>query len=394
MTAESNWTLYWKKSSDDDYIDVSIEDHPTYTLTDLDTNTDYEFYVVANCSADEASAPSKVCHFTTPCYPVKAPWSENFNTLTEPYSIPGCWDNSEGTIVEASYKWCYDDETHDFGACNGTSHDGSNCVRFNSVDPNRSETNYLKSVPVNLPADAPMELTFWYKNPSGGDYSVMLSTDGGNTCDTVLVSGLRAFEWTHSYPIYLHKYRGQMVVFVFKGTSNWGADDSFLYLDNVTVSEAPECTPPIAVTVSAASNSAVLNWIGNTEDEWTVYYRVKNGAWETKSVTSKPPYTLTNLLENTDYEFYVVANCSGIAPSQPSETVSFHTLCNAILVTADHPYTENFETTEGVTYHNDVGHVPDCWDIDPSGDAVYATAKVLTKESTCNFTRGTEHESR
>ena len=396
-TAESDWTLYWKKSSDDQYKDVTIEDHPTYTLTGLDTNTDYEFYVVANCSADEASAPSKVCHFTTPCYPedihANQPWTENFNTLTEPYSIPGCWDNSEGTIVEASYKWCYDDETHDFGACNGTSHDGSNCVRFNSVDPNRSETNYLKSVPVNLPADTPMKLTFWYKNPSGGDYSVMLSTDGGNTCDTVLVSGLRAFEWTHSYPIYLHKYHGQMVVFVFKGTSNWGADDSFLYLDNVEVSEAPECTPPIAVTVSAATNSAVLNWIGNTESAWTVYYRVKDGDWETKSVTSNPPYTLTNLLENTDYEFYVKANCSGIDPSDPSETVSFHTLCNAVLVTADHPYTEDFETTDGVTNHNDVGHVPDCWDIDPSGDGVYATAKVLTEESTCNFTRGTENNS-
>ena len=395
-TPETDWTLYWKQSSDAEYTEVSIEEHPTCTLTALDTITDYEFYVVAHLevnSALQTSAPSKVCHFTTPHYPVNAPWSENFNSLTEPYSIPTRWDNSEGTIVEASYKWCYDDETYDYGSCNGTSHDGSKCVRFNSVDPYHRETNYLKTVPVNLPAGTPMKLTFWYKNPSGGDYSVLLSTDGGNTCDTVFVSGLKVTNWTQSYPIYLHKYRGQMVVFVFKGTSNWGADDSFLYLDDVEVSAADECTPPVAVTASAVSNSAVLNWIGNTEDEWTVYYRVKNGVWETKSVTSKPPYTLTNLLENTDYEFYVKANCSSNSASQSSDTISFHTLCGAILVTADHPYTENFETTEGVTYHNNVGHVPDCWDIDPSGDAVYATAKVLTKESTCNFTRGTDNNS-
>ena len=397
-TPETDWTLYWKQSSDAEYTEVSIEEHPTCTLTALDTITDYEFYVVAHLevnSAPQTSAPSKVCHFTTPHYPVNAPWSENFNSLTEPYSIPTRWDNSEGTIVEASYKWCYDDETYDYGACNGTSHDGSKCVRFNSVDPYHRETNYLKTVPVNLPTETPMKLTFWYKNPSGGDYSVLLSTDGGNTCDTVFVSGLKVTNWTQSYPIYLHKYRGQMVVFVFKGTSNWGADDSFLYLDDVEVSAADECTPPVAVTASAASNSAVLNWIGNTESEWTVYYKrtLLDDDYTSVSVTTKPPYTLGGLDENTDYEFYVEANCSGIDPSAPSETVSFHTLCNAVLVTADHPYTENFETTDGVTYHNNIGHVPSCWDIDPSGDDVYATAKVLTKESTCNFTRGTDHES-
>ena len=389
---ETSWTLYWKNSDSAAYnTPITISNNPTYTLTGLETNTDYEFYVKANCS--DTPTLSKVCHFTTPCYPVDAPWSENFNTLTEPYSIPTCWDNSEGTVVEASYKWCYDDETYDYGACNGTSHDGTKCVRFNSVDPGHREFNYLKTLPVNLPEDTPMKLTFWYKNPSGGDYSVLLSTDGGNTFDTVFVSGLKVTNWTQSYPIYLHKYRGQMVVFAFKGTSNWGADDSFLYLDDVVVSEAPECTPPVAVTASAASNSAVLNWIGNTESAWTVYYRVKNGDWETKSVTTKPPYTLTNLLDNTDYEFYVKANCDANSTSDPSETVSFHTLCNPVLVTADNIYTENFENIEGVTYHNNVGNVPGCWDLDPSGDGVYATAKVLTKESTCNFTRGTDDNS-
>ena len=386
-TPESNWTLYWKKSSDNAYTEESISDTPTYTLTGLDTNTDYEFYVLANCDVNEASTPSKVCHFTTPCYPedilANQPWTENFD-LTEEYTIPPCWDNSEGTITEASYKWCYIAETSGFGACNGTSHDNSNCVRFNSVDPSNRQTNYLKSVPVNLPADTPMKLTFWYKNPSGGDYSVLLSTDGGNTCDTLLVTGLRAFEWTQSYPIYLHRYRGQMVVFVFKGTSNHGMDDSFLYLDDVVVSTADDCTPPVAVTASAASNSAVLNWIGNTESAWTVYYKrtLLDDEYTSVSVTTKPPYTLTDLDENTDYEFYVKANCSSTSASKRSETISFHTLCGAILVTADHPYTENFETTEGVTNHTAVGHVPGCWDIDPSG----AEVKVLNKGAEMNFT--------
>ena len=35
-----------------------------------------------------------------------------------------------------------------------------------------------------------MQLSFWYKNPTGGDFSVYISTDGGLTHETSLVTGL------------------------------------------------------------------------------------------------------------------------------------------------------------------------------------------------------------
>ena len=100
------------------------------------------------------------------------PWTEDFNSLTVDYSIPDGWDNSEGTTPE-SYRWSYTSTTNNagYGGCNGTSHDGSNCVRFNSNVNLEGYTNFLKTIPLNLPAAQNMELTFWYRNPKGGDFS-------------------------------------------------------------------------------------------------------------------------------------------------------------------------------------------------------------------------------
>ena len=384
-TPEATWTLYWKKSNDAAYTSVSISGNPTYTLTGLDTETDYEFYLTAHMES-ETSAPSKVCHFTTPCYPVSVfPWAENFDDLTVANSIPAGWNNSEGTIDDASYKWCYTTEEWGYGVCNGTSHDDSKCVRFNSVNPSNRQTNYLKSIPLNLPADTPMQLTFWYKNPMGGDFSVFISTDGGNTHEAALVTGLQSVNWTQTDPIYLHQYRGQMVTLVFRGTSNHGEDDSFIYLDDVTVSEAPEYAAPLALSATDVTpHSAVLNWKGNGESAWTVRYKKAGDSDYTSiaNVTAKP-YTLENLDANTIYQYCVVANYPANYASDPSDEYAFRTQFEPITITADHPYTEDFENILGITDHNDVGFMPEGWEIDPEDNS--AAPKVLSKDAQYNY---------
>lgn len=67
-----------------------------------------------------------------------------------------------------------------------------------------------------------MELSFWYKNPTGGDFSVYISTDGGDTYGTALITDLtEATKWREQ-SVSLADYAGQEVVIVFKGTSNDG----------------------------------------------------------------------------------------------------------------------------------------------------------------------------
>lgn len=353
---ETEWTVYYKKATDSDYTAVDVTENP-YTLTGLNAFTSYSFYVVAKIG-EESSAPSEVVNFTTIAEPVTSfPWTEDFNELTVANSIPEGWNNDDGTVPSSSpaYKWCYNTNTSGNGATNGTSYDSSNCVRFNSYNSSNGLTNFLKTVPLSLPTDPEMQLTFWYKNPAGGDFSVFISTDGGATYETALATGLTGVStWTKINPIYLSAYAGQEVVIVFKGTSNYGNGNAYIYLDDVTVEEVPACAAPTGLSVAnITTNSAELSWTANSgETEWTIYYKKASETdyTEVPNVTENP-YTLTGLDSSSDYVFYVVAH-KGTDTSGPSSTCNFSTDCDIIVVDAANSFFEGFE---GTTF------VPNCW---------------------------------
>jgi hypothetical protein len=258
---EAEWNVYYKKSADTDYSEKTGVTKNPYTLTGLEAFTSYDFYVVA-VSSSGTSAPSEVKSFKTKAAAIASfPWTEDFNGLTVASSIPDGWDNSEGTIPDSSpaYKWCYNTNTSGNGAATGTSHDDSNCVRFNSYNPSSGQINFLKTVPLALPSTQGMQLTFWYKNPTGGDFSVYISTDGGATHETALATGLTgASDWTKIDPINLSTYAGQTVVIVFKGTSNYGNGDAYIYLDDVTVDELP-VDITLADTDDSSENSQIVS---------------------------------------------------------------------------------------------------------------------------------------
>ena len=112
------------------------------------------------------------------------PWTENFNGITS--GIPTRWDNSEGTTTNDSYKW----------SSYSTGHDGR-CLHFESYSNSNGNTNFLKTPIMNLPSGKDMQLKFWYKNPTGGDFSVYISNDGGATYETALATGLTGVtDWT------------------------------------------------------------------------------------------------------------------------------------------------------------------------------------------------------
>ena len=219
---------------------TSNQNQTSVNLTGLSTNTTYNFRVRAVYGTDYSLVAET--NFTTNYEASNTfPWIENFNGLTENNSIPNLWDNSEGTTIDDndyySFKWSYNNETYGNGATNGTSHDGSKCVRFSSRYNLLNRTNFLKTPILSLPANERIQLSFWWKNPRGGDFSVYISTDGGETHETALDTGLKnQATWTQ-HIIDLTEFAGQEeVVIVFKGTSNQGLYDAYIYLDDVEIS--------------------------------------------------------------------------------------------------------------------------------------------------------------
>lgn len=304
-------------------------------FNDLEPMTTYNARVQSVCGGDVSDW--KNVTFTTACAAITVTdtWVENFNDLTS--GIPNCWNNDEGTTTDASYRWNY----------YATGHEGAG-LRFDSYNNSNGNTNFLKTPTLNFATGKVMQLRFWYKNPTGGDFSVYISTDGGTTYTTELVTSLTgASSWTPQEIDLTDYVDAQNVVIVFKGTSNWGSGDARIYLDDVEIVEAPSCLKPTELNASnITTHTADLSWTANSgENAWTLYYKktTDENYTEVANVTENP-YTLPGLDHSTYYQFYVVAHCSATDNSEFSDVATFATACDAI---STFPVTYTFETSDG-----------------------------------------------
>ena len=332
-------TLSWTKGSNDQdaweiYVSTEMTNPgtdatPVYEATTnsnfvlpnvLEPHTSYYAWVRAVCSDTDKSAwSSRSSVFTTDCEDVTitTSWTENFDGISS--GIPVCWDNTEGSNSSSSYNWNYYSTGH------GES--SSHCVRFNSYNPSNGFYNFLRTPVLVLP-DRNMQLVFWYKNPAGGDFSVYIKADD-ETEKTELATGLTGIsEWTEK-TIDLSSYRNKTVYIYFKGTSNCGYNDAYIYLDDITIEDKPACAKPTDLAKSNVSaHKATLNWTaGGEETGWVISYS-KNSDFSAESTTNAAakPFTFgegTNpsLDANSTYYMRVKANCD----SDWSNVVSFTT---------------------------------------------------------------------
>ena len=286
----SNFNIQYKATGDADWTTIENVTANPYTLTGLSAVTTYQVKVQADHGANGLSDYTDAISFTTKPNPVSSfPYTENFNSLSSD-EIPAYWDNSEGTTTTASYKWVY----------YATGHEGK-CVRFDSYNNNSGRTNFLKTRPFSFTEGQPMRLSFWYKNPTGGDFSVYASTDGGATYPTELATGLTGkSDWTEKVIDIPAAVYGNNVVIVFKGTSNYGSGDAYIYLDDVTISEKSNYA--MSITGSDVSeNTIAFGTVKNTTTTKTFTIKNDGGSALTHvSVVSSDAEVFT--VSDTDFE--------------------------------------------------------------------------------------------
>ena len=341
-SGETEWTIEVNGEET-----TGITENP-YTLENLDPSTAYSVRIKANCSADDTSDYSTAITFNTPCVSVVVtdndPFVEDFNTLTE--GIPACWDNSEGTTTTESYKWNY--------YATGATGAG---LRFNSYLNSNDLTNMLKTPVLDVTEVTNPMLSFNYKNPAGGDFSVFVSTDGGATYTTALATGLTDMsDWTLMEIALENLAATDHVVIVFAGTSNYGYDDAYIYLDDVRVGKTPTCLRPTDVIISdITTTSATIAWTDNNVEApqgWTIEV---NGD-EVEAATN--PFTLDNLTAATIYTVRVKANCTDDDESDWSAETRFSTACDVV---AANGYSEDFSAYPSSEISTE-GELPTCWE--------------------------------
>lgn len=305
-------------------------DGVTVALSGLNANTEYDFYVRSFYAATSAVAAAEKVTFTTLCDPITVSteaYEEHFD------AFPACWDNKEGTTTNPSYRWSsYSGGKEGYG------------LRFNSYD-NSYKTNILASPVFVLNADA--DLTFWAKNPKGGDYKVQIAVDGGARAD--LLTGMTNITaWTKKEAS-LAAYQGHSIQFFFCATSNDGSGDAYLYLDELAITPQ-SCRKPATLNEATAltSDGATFTWTAGgtaTDYQYAVVEAGQTPVWDAANVVSELNVSLTGLESATSYDFYVRTYCDELNQSEPRQ-VTFKTTCGVYTGS----YEESFTNT-----------LPDCW---------------------------------
>lgn len=304
----TTWNMQYKQADATIWTDVNatITNH-YYILTGLEPNTAYQVRIQSGCGSDWTDPVS----FTTLCEPFEVTtFSERFTSLSSLKLIPECW-SLDGTLTDESNQWKYTNSGH-----NG------NGVYFTAYSNPSGKTTALKTPIMNLPAGEAIQLSFWYKNDDGANFSVNISTDRGNNYATALVSNLPTTSgWTEKVIVLPDQYIGaEDVVFAFVGTT--GTSYRNVYLDDVIVGPVTTCPKPQDLHVTALTEStATLEWTqGGTEDTWEIAYSTDsdfNPDFQGTHVTATTnPFTVTGLRSGVTYYAYVRAKCSAEETSQ------------------------------------------------------------------------------
>ena len=110
------------------------------------------------------------------------------------------------------------------------------------------------------------------------------------------------------------------------------------------------CPAPTGLAVAnKTENSANITWNAGDASAWTVEYGY-NGftlGTGTQVALSNNTVALTGLNGYTTYDVYVKANCGLGFESNWSSKLTFTTECGPITITAQHPWTEGFESYSG-----------------------------------------------
>ena len=373
--SHSTWVIYYGPTgtSTDTWSSVNVNS-TFYTLTGLNSNTQYSAYVMTLCGGVEGDDQTNTVTFTTTTVPATLPYTTDFEDAT---------DNLEWGILNGTQtnKWYIGEPTDGVSDVN-TTISGTNGLYIsndggvsNTYQGSESRVYAYRDI---LVPDGTTELILSFDwKAQGGLYNYEflrvywldpseVTLSAGNNPPTVNGVnydaagqpgnfGPNASEhWLSVQNTWQHK---EMVIsadqFVGMGTGDKTYRLVFHWrntsynsqppaaVDNIEL-RAITCATPTGLYVSnVGENDATLSWIGNADSYGVTITSAMGTDYQTTTTNS---LTLTGLNPSTSYQVTVRAFCGGDS-SMVSQPVSFTTACGAISV-ATAPWTTDFEGTD------------------------------------------------
>ena len=374
-SGETAWRLQYKPTADSTAVwtTLDIAANP-YTITGLSAFTEYEIRVAAVCTEEDFTDYGKSIIAKTAAV---VPFLQTFDTT----SMPGEWkryevlledvENSHAPLVATNDGW-------KVGAKNGVFNNEHLYLNIAGTD-----TKYWLVSPV-IEMLAGYQLTFDLALTTNAGSTPTAVTAGEQNDDQfiVFISNDGGANWTalgtwgnqgqgtsfdqistegQTIKFELNDYAGQSIMLAFYGESTEANGDNNLHIANVAINLIPACERPLSITIGAITGTtAEVTWDADEDGTWEYGY-VANPAADfaptdadyTANTTDKIA-ELSELVETTDYVFFVRRACSATEKSEPLMK-TFKT----IQTPAALPYDWDFESGNGWLFFN--GELTNKW---------------------------------
>jgi hypothetical protein len=225
-------------------------------------------------------------------------------------------------------------------------HSGNGSALLGTVQPTPAPSGDSSlSQTLSIPPTGTTTLTFWYRPSSADDpcsssgctfdwQEAQVRSTSGQTLASIFKSDSNSSAWT-KVTFDMSQFAGQNVVLWFNVHQDGSAnpDDTWMYVDDVTLTQPSVPSAPTAVTATAGNGQATVSWTapsdngGSTITKYTVTPYIGSNAQTPVTVTGNPPNTsttVTGLTNGSTYTFKVSAtNGNGTGPdSSPSNSVT------------------------------------------------------------------------
>jgi len=326
----------------------------TASATSLTSNTVYYVYVRSNCGSSFGNWVA-VGTFTTLCDPF-GDFTEDFDA-TSTGVLPNCWSSIKNSTsiysyVQVSFNWTAQ----------------SNSVELYNSDDANAELFLVTPSLTDLP-NGTHRLKF--KVSGGTDYPLFIGTMSDPTNPTTFNAMEQVLTSGNGYDEYVINFSNTTTDTYIAFQHGLGGTYRSIYIDDVVWQPIPSCIEPTLLGASNITiNSAELSWTEMASaTSWNIEYGPSGYTQGTGTVVSgvTNSYVLPGLTDNTEYDYYVQADCGGTdGVSYWVGPYTFTTSCNPF-----GDFTEDFESTAG-------GEITNCWSSYVNATSQYAVVDVVT----------------
>ena len=354
---------------------VSANTKP-FTITGLNTQTVYRFWVRDSCGPGDVSAWEGAHIDSTLCGPKMAPFTESFDgssfvasSINTSQPIDPCYQRE----VNKTYVWKAATASNNITAGPSGDHtSGSGKFMFAGLNYSASNTpsnvTELTMPLINVSPLTTPELTFWYHMFGVDIDSLQVSVDNGSGFNYIYsVLGQQQSANTDDWKeatVDLSAYAGNNIIQIkFKAFSaNLSSFNAPIAIDDFDIHEKPSCPKPKNVVLSNIGGTSVqVAWTSGGATNWQIEYGPTGftpGSGTLINVSNNP-FTIGGLAGNTTYDVYVRDSCGPINFSPWAQKETFTTDC---LVEAA-PYYQYFEEAAFIPSSNssNYGSFSACW---------------------------------